>query len=91
MGAGVARGDPYSRVTRLWRWGVAPPMVDAGLRGMGVVERRGCDRGPVDPTTTDGRLALTASIWADQTTRLDRLRGALELAARFPASARGDR
>jgi hypothetical protein len=40
----------------------------------------------VDPTTTDGRLTLTASVWADQRERHARLRGALELARRVPAA-----
>lgn len=50
-----------------------------------VVERRGCDPAPVDPTTPEGRLALTASVWADQVDRFERLRGALTVAAATPA------
>jgi hypothetical protein len=40
----------------------------------------------VDPGTSEGRLALTASLWADQAARVQRLRGALEVAARVPAT-----
>jgi hypothetical protein len=51
-----------------------------------VVERRGCDTDPVDPTTEEGRLRLTSFVWPDQLARLERLRGALELAPRVPAT-----
>jgi hypothetical protein len=51
-----------------------------------VDERRGCDRSPVDPSTPEGRLALSASVWADQPLRFARLRGALEVAAAVPAA-----
>jgi len=49
-----------------------------------VVERWGSDPRPVDVRTTEGRLALTAYVWPDQVTRLERLRGALALAERTP-------
>jgi hypothetical protein len=51
-----------------------------------VVERRGCDTAPIDPTTQDGALRLTSFVWPDQRGRLERLRGALEIAARVPAT-----
>ena len=49
-----------------------------------VVQAKGCDLEPVDPTTTEGRLTLTSYVWADQTARLERLRSALALAQREP-------
>src|SRR5260370_27574252 len=52
--------------------------------------RAGGDVRPVDPATAAGRVLLTAFAWADQTDRLDRLRGALELAARVPADLRAE-
>ena len=59
-----------------------------------VVERSGCDRMPIDVTTTEGRLALTAYVWPDQTARFERLRGAVAVAQRHPpvvrASGAGD-
>ena len=67
-------------LTDAWR-GPLPP-VDASLR---LVERVGYDIAPVDPSTTEGRLRLTAYVWPDQLDRLARLRGALEVAARMPA------
>jgi hypothetical protein len=63
-----------------WR-GPLPPL-DARLR---IVARAGSDRAPVDPTDPRGALLLTSYVWADQIERLDRLRGALELARRIPA------
>lgn len=50
-----------------------------------IVERFGCDLAPVDPTTTQGRLLLTSYVWPDQLDRLERLRGALAIAAEVPA------
>jgi hypothetical protein len=50
-----------------------------------VVERRGCDTEPVDPTTDEGQLRLTSYVWPDQLERLERLRGALEIASTVPA------
>lgn len=81
-GAGVVVGAAGSPVDLSEYWTVAPP--DPPDR-IDVVARRGCDRTPVDPTTAEGRLALTAAVWADQRNRLRRLRGAIELAQRIPA------
>jgi hypothetical protein len=58
-----------------------PPPV-APLR---VAERQGADLHPIDPTTTDGRLRLTAYVWADDRPRLERLRLALDIAAQVSA------
>lgn len=62
-----------------WR-GVLPP-VTAPPR---IVERRGADLAPADPATADGRLRLMSYVWADQTTRMQRLRGAFQVAQRVP-------
>jgi hypothetical protein len=56
--------------------------------GLEVVERLGSDLHPVDPTTTEGRLVLTAYVWPDQVARLERLRAAFRTAARFPVEVR---
>lgn len=48
--------------------------------GLSIAERIGCDVSPVDPRTTEGRLRLTAYVWPDQRTRLERLRAALDVA-----------
>lgn len=85
--AGTVFGDQRSRV-RLhgaWRGRRLEPWPELQVR-----ERLGCDTRPVDVTTTEGRLTLTSYVWADQVARLDRLRHALELAARVPASVRAE-
>ena len=77
---GRRRGDPSSPV-RLCSFVGVPDAFDASST---VASRRGCDQAPVDPTTEEGRLTLTASIWADQLHRLRHLRLALEVARRVP-------
>lgn len=81
-GGGAQMGDPASPVDLSSHWRVPPPEPPARLE---VVDRRGCDREPVDPTTAEGRLTLTASVWADQRARHERLRGAFALAGTVPA------
>jgi hypothetical protein len=71
--AAVVLTDPWQ--------GPLPPL----RRQLDVVERFGCDPAPLDPTTVDGRLRVTSYVWPDQPDRLDRLRGALQLAAEVPA------
>jgi hypothetical protein len=74
-------GDAASPVVIPDAWETPPP----ARREYRVVERHGCDPNPLDPTTTDGRLTLTSYVWADQVARLERLRGALDVASRVPA------
>ena len=50
-----------------------------------VIERRGCDAHPVDPTTGDGRLTLLSYVWPDQVARHRLLRAALQVAQDVPA------
>jgi hypothetical protein len=87
---GVVLGDPLSpvRLRRPWE-GRHPVHLTPE-----VVQRRGCDPAPLDPTSTEDRLTLTSYVWADQVERFERLRGALQVAAadppvveRLPASA----
>lgn len=78
---GWSWGEPGSPLVLADRWRPAPPAPMA----VEVVERRGCDPAPLDPTSEEGRLALTASVWPDQRARLDRLRAALAVAASVPA------
>jgi len=77
-------GDPSSPVTLAGAWQGTPP--PEGL--VEVAERTGGDRSPIDPTTDAGRLALAAYVWPDQRERMDRLRGALTVAAALPADLR---
>lgn len=84
--AGRAFGDPTSPVRLGWRGRALVPWPD-----LEVVERLGSDVSPVDATTPEGRLLLTSYVWPDQVARLERLRGALEVAAAVPAEVRRER
>ena len=89
------RWDRYRYESNGWSWGssmspvrftnvfeeATPEAVDCE-----VAERAGCDLAPVDPTTEEGRLTLLSYVWPDQAKRLERLRGALEVARRVPAT-----
>ena len=77
-------GDPSSPVVLAGGWRGQPPP-GAPVE---VAERTGGDRAPIDPTTDQGRLALAAYVWADQGDRMERLRGALAVAALVPADLR---
>jgi hypothetical protein len=83
----TATGDPLSdlRFTDVWE-GVLPDL-DAPLE---VVERRGCDRSPIDPTTEDGRLTLLSFVWPDQLDRVARLDAAIAIAREEPAKVDAD-
>lgn len=80
-GGGAVWGHPASPVDLDGLWAAPPPHTDLAVA---IAERRGCDPDPVDATTDEGRLAVTASLWADQTARFERLRGALRLAEQIP-------
>jgi hypothetical protein len=73
-------GDPRSAVRFEDVFdGSATPPLDVELS---VVERRGCDRNPLDPRAEEDRLTLMSFVWPDQDRRFGLLRGALEIAAR---------
>ena len=74
-------GDESSAV-RLVNFFDVPPPLD---RDAEVVERKGCDLEPIDPTTDEGALSLRAFTWADQLGRLSRLDGAISIAKEVPA------
>lgn len=84
--AGGTFGDPSSPVRLGWSGRALTPWP-----GLEVVERLGSDVSPVDPTSTEGRLLLTSYVWPDQAERLERLRGAFEVAAAVPAEVRRER
>jgi hypothetical protein len=50
-----------------------------------VVERRGCDLSPIDPTLDESRPALLCFIWPDQIDRLSQLGQIIDIARRVPA------
>jgi hypothetical protein len=80
---GEGFGDPASPVRFEDPFLRAHPPFDVSVE---VVERKGCDLEPVDPVSDEGRLTLLSYVWPDQVARLGRLRGALEIASRVPAS-----
>ncbi len=53
-----------------------------------IAERVGSDISPVNPLSEEGALTLTSYVWPDQTARLERLRGALEVARQVPVDVR---
>ncbi|CAN5245015.1 DUF2332 domain-containing protein [soil metagenome] len=78
----VTWGDPASPVDLVGHWIVPPTALPSRAE---LVARRGCDPAPGDPADAGTRETLTASVWADQHDRHQRLRGALALAADVPA------
>jgi hypothetical protein len=83
--SGATFGDAASDVVLDPAWSGRPLMPSPELR---VVERIGSDLHPVDTATTEGRLVLTAYVWPDQRSRLERLRAALRLAVEHPPEVR---
>ena len=71
-------GDAASGVRFVDSFREGAPPFDAPLR---IVDRRGCDRFPVDVTTDDGATTLLGFVWPGQDERFTLLREAL-LAAR---------
>ncbi|HET7876851.1 MAG TPA: DUF2332 domain-containing protein, partial [Methylomirabilota bacterium] len=59
-----------------------PPPLDGEVQ---VVERRGCDPQPIDPTTAEGALLLKAFLYADMVEEFRRLEEAIEVCRRVPA------
>ena len=82
---GRAYGAPESPVVlpRAWEGLPVEPVPRPEVR-----TRTGSDVHPVDATTEEGRLHLLSYVWPDQVERVERLRGALDLALRVPAELR---
>jgi len=76
-------GPPDSPVRFAGLWDAGEPPFDAPLE---VVERRGCDLDPIDPSTDDGRVTLLSYVWPDQRERFERMAAALDIAAEVPAT-----
>jgi hypothetical protein len=98
----VLNFDRYRYAGDGWTWGDiaspvklqnrtasgAPQHLDAPLR---VLERRGCDLHPLDPSSDEDAYTLLSFIWPDQRERFQRLRAAIEVArAHPPEIASGD-
>jgi hypothetical protein len=80
---GAGWGDPTSKVRFTEFWPGARPLFD---RGATIVDRRGCDRDPIDATSEDGRLSLLSYVWPDQVQRFKVLEAALEAARDTPVT-----
>ena len=73
-------GDELSAVRFVHHFDVPPPL----NRVAEVIERKGCDLEPIDPTSEEGALSLRSFIWADQLGRLSLLDGAIAIAEAEP-------
>ncbi len=81
---------------RMWGDPSSPLVLDGAWRGraltpwprLRIVERLGSDVKPVDVTSDEGRLVLTAYVWPDQAARLARLRAGFQVAEQCPAEVR---
>lgn len=77
---GAATWGPTEAAVRIpSRWEGDLPPLDAPLE---VVARRGADAAPLNPGSARDRERLLSYVWADQTERLARTVGALDLAER---------
>ncbi|OBB83976.1 DUF2332 domain-containing protein [Mycobacterium sp. 852002-30065_SCH5024008] len=87
------RGDHYGYRFAGGQWGPgdSPVTIEDAWRGalphgrVRIVERHGYDIAPIDVTGADGELTVLSYVWPDQSARLERLRGAIEVARRMPA------
>jgi hypothetical protein len=89
------RADYYHYRHQSGYWGPtnSPVSIDDAWRGrlpraaaLRIIERHGYDIAPLDATSRDGELTLLSYVWPDQPERLDRLRGAIGIARRVPAT-----
>ena len=89
------RAEHYLYLHAGGQWGRSdsPVVIGDAWRGrlpsrheLRISERTGYDISPIDPTTRDGELTLLSYVWPDMTARLRRLRGAIAIARRVPAS-----
>jgi hypothetical protein len=78
-GRSIGPADSPVVLRDAWR-GRLPP----AERPVRIAERYGSDVAPVDVSTPEGRLLLSAYVWPDQVERLARLRGAFAVAERVP-------
>ena len=84
--------DHYRYETDSWSWGEqeSPVVIRSDwtgpapsrLGGLSIVDRRGCDVNPLPADTEANQLRLLSFLWPDQVERINRTRGAFEVAAR---------
>ena len=78
-GAGWGRPDSPVRFVDLWSGGTPP--FSAGVT---IVDRRGCDRDPIDATSGAGALTLLSYVWPEPQERFTRARDAIAMAREMP-------
>jgi hypothetical protein len=78
-GEGWGTRESPLRFENLWEGG-APTF----LQGAEIVDRRGCDRHPIDATSPTGALTLLSYVWPEPHERFVRLHQAIEVAQRTP-------
>ncbi|WP_371403650.1 DUF2332 domain-containing protein [Kribbella sp. NBC_00662] len=83
VGDGASYGPVDSPVVFDPAWVGEIPSADVRI-----AERVGCDISPVNPLTEEGARTLASYVWPDQSERLTRLRGAVEVAREVPADVR---
>ncbi len=74
-------GNPAAGVRFRDQWPDGTPPFAANAE---IVERRGCDRDPIDVTTDDGRLTLLSYVWPQPPERFARTLAAIEAARDRP-------
>jgi hypothetical protein len=79
FGEGRRWGALDAPLTLSGDWSGPAPPLNAEVE---VVEKRACDRSPIDVRSEEGALRLQAYIWPEQTERLARIRAAIDLARR---------
>ncbi|OBI99191.1 DUF2332 domain-containing protein [Mycobacterium sp. 1465703.0] len=89
------RADHYRYRFAGGEWGAAdsPVTIDDAWRGavpprreLRIAARQGYDIAPIDVGGSEGETTVLSYVWPDQEARLARLRGAIEVARRVPAT-----
>jgi hypothetical protein len=80
---GTAWGDPASPLRFSGVYADPAPVLTGTAE---VVERRGCDRSPIDATSEEGQLLLRSFVWPDQLERFAALDAALSVASSTPVT-----
>ncbi len=80
---GKGIGNPDSKVRFIDMWPDGAPPWDANLS---IVDRRGCDRDPIDAADPKGALTLLSYVWPEPAERFTLAKAAIEQAASIPVT-----
>jgi hypothetical protein len=80
---GTGWGDPSAKVRFTDFWAGSRDLFEHGAT---ILDRRGCDRDPIDATTDDAALTLLSYVWPGQVQRFEVLRAALDAARDSPVT-----